>query len=290
MRLSALICGLIAFCITSSNAAEISLKDDLERSIVLKQEAQRIVTLAPFLTELVFAAGAGERVVGVSMYSDYPEEAKKLPQVSSAAGFDIERIAALGPDLVLVWRDAVRTEDIERITRFGTQVFVAQARRLGDVPRLLLLVGRLTGRNVDSLVLDYRGQLARLRRANLAKPPIRAFLEVWHRPLTTISGRHFMNEALEICGARNVFDDLEVVAPVVSWEQVYERNPDVIVGVGSAASLEEFRANWKPRATLAAVKSDHLVFVDPDTLQRPTTRTPQGVLQLCDALDRARLR
>jgi iron complex transport system substrate-binding protein len=290
LRSSALICGFIVFLATSSTAASISMRDDLDRPVELKQAAQRIVTLAPFLTELVFAAGAGERVVGVSAYSDYPPEAKRLPQVGTAAGFSIEGIAALAPDLVLVWRDSARPEDIERIGRFGAAVYVASARRLDDVPRLLKAIGELTGRDVAAVADDYERKLDGLRRAHAGKPRIAAFLEIWNRPLTTISGRHFINESLEICGAENVFKDLDGVAPLVSWEQVYARDPEVIVGAGSAANAEEFRANWRIRETLAAVKADRLVFVDADTIQRPTTRTLEGIATLCDRLDRVRPR
>jgi iron complex transport system substrate-binding protein len=282
------IIGVLA--LESAAAAEISLRDDLDRPIRLKQPARRIVTLAPFLTELVFAAGAGERVVGVSAYSDYPPEAQRLPQVSTAAGYSIERIAALEPDLVLAWRDSARPEDIERIGRFGAAVYVASARRLDDVARLLKAIGELTGREVEAVALDYRHKLDRLRRANAGKPRLAVFLEIWNRPLTTISGRHFINESLEICGAENVFKDLEGVAPLVSWEQVYARDPEVIVGAGSAANAEEFRVNWRIRDTLAAVKAGRLVFVEADTIQRPTTRTPEGIATLCDRLDRVRPR
>ena len=285
---SAFICVFTAFWITASTAAEISLRDDLERPVTLKEPAQRIVTLAPFLTELVYTAGAGERVVGVSAFSDYPPEAGKLPQVSTAAGFSIERIAALRPDLVLVWQDSVRPEDIERITRFGAAVFVAHARNLEDVPRLLRAIGRLTGRDVAAAIGDYERKLARLRRENAGRPRVSAFLEIWNRPLTTIAGRHFMNEALEICGATNVFKDLDGVAPVVSWEEVYQRDPAVIVGASSAANAEDFRANWRIRDTLSAVKADRLVFVDADRIQRLTARTPDGIAALCEGIERVR--
>jgi iron complex transport system substrate-binding protein len=290
LRSSAFICGFIALCITSSTAAEISVRDDLDRPIQLKQPARRIVTLAPFLTELVYAAGAGERVVGVSAYSDYPPEARKLPQVSSAAGVSVEQVAALKPDLVLAWRDGVRPEDVERIARLGAAVFVAQARSLDDVPRLLGAIGRLAGVDVAPVAAGYARSLERIRRDYAGKPKLAVFLEIWHRPLTTISGRHFMNEALEICGARNVFKDLDGVAPLVSWEQVYERDPEAIVGAGSAANAEEFAANWRGRGTLAAVKAKRLVFVEADTIQRPTTRTPDGVARLCEGLDGTRRR
>jgi iron complex transport system substrate-binding protein len=284
---SALI-GVLALCVTTSTAAAISLQDDLERKVEMKQAARRIVTLAPFLTELVFTAGAGERIVGVSAYSDYPAQARQLPQVSTAVGFDVERIAALAPDLVLVWQDSFRPEDIERITRFGAAVFVARARTLEDVPRLLRIIGALTGRDTAAAARDFDGRLARLRREYANRPRVSAFLEIWNRPLTTIAGRHFMNEALDICGASNVFKDLDSVAPVVSWEQVYARDPDVVVGASSAANAEEFRSNWRTRGTLAAVKANRLVFVDADRIQRLTARTPDGIAALCAAIDRVR--
>jgi iron complex transport system substrate-binding protein len=285
---SAFICVFTAFCITPSIAAEISLRDDLDRAIVLKQPAQRIVTLAPFLTELVYTAGAGERIVGVSAYSDYPPEAKKLPQVGTAVSLSIERIAALAPDLVLVWQDSARPEDVERITRLGAAVYVAHSRNFEDVPRNLAAIGELTGRDVRPAIADFEQRLAQLREDNAGKRKVTAFLEIWNRPLTTIAGRHFINEALEICGARNVFRELDGVAPVVSWEQVYLRDPQIVVGMSSAASAAQFRANWKARRTLSAVKGDRLVFVDADRIQRLTARTPDGIAALCAGIDRYR--
>ncbi|MBC8022003.1 MAG: cobalamin-binding protein [Burkholderiales bacterium] len=264
------------------------MTDDLGRKVEMKAPAKRIVTLAPFLTELVYSAGAGANLVGVSAYSDYPAEAKMLPRVATAVTLSIEPLVALRPDLVLAWRDTIRPEDIERLERFGIAVLVVQARRLDDVPRVLELIGRLAGRDVASVAHGYSGRLEGLRRAHAGQPPVKAFLEIWHRPLTTIAGEHWMNEALELCGGANVFRDLAGVAPLVSWEQVYARDPRVVVGAGSAASAAEFTANWKERATLAAVREGRLVFVDADTIQRPTLRLAEGVAQLCAGLDRVR--
>ncbi len=278
----------MASCITLSIAAPISLKDDLDRKVELKQPAQRIVTLAPSLTELVFSVGAGNRVVGVSAYSDYPQEAKRLPQVSTAASFSLESIAALKPDLVLAWRDSVRREDIERITAFGAAVFVAHSRNFEDVPRLLHAIGTLTATDGAAPAAEYQAKLAKVRRDYAGVPKLTALLEIWNRPLTTIAGRHFMNEALEVCGATNVFQDLAGVAPVVPWEEVYRRDPEIVVGASSAASPEEFRANWRERPALAAVKSGRLVFVDADRIQRLTARTPDGIAALCEAIARVR--
>ncbi len=280
----------MALCVTQSIAAEISLTDDLGRKVELNHPAQRIVTLAPFLTELVFSAGAGDRVVGVSAYSDYPPQAKALPQVASAAGNSVESIAALHPDLVLAWKDSIRGDDVERMARLGLRVYVAQARGLADVPRLLGVIGVLAGVDTRASAAAYDARLAKLRAEYAGRPEVSVFLEIWNHPLTTISGRHFMNEALAICRARNVFADLPGVAPEVSWEEVYARDPPVVVGVGSAATAAEFRAAWQAHPTLAAVKSGHLVFVDPDRLQRTTTRTPEAIAELCAALDAERAR
>ena len=290
LRLSAFICGSIAVCLASSAAAEIALKDDLGREVRLERPAQRIVTLAPFLTELAFSAGAGSRVVGVSAFSDYPPRARELPQVATAAGLSLEAIAALRPDLVLAWKDSVRPEEVERIARLGPAVFVAQGRTLSDVPRLRGAIGALTAGDTGAMAREYEAKLERLRRRYAARPSLRVFLEIWDRPLTTISGRHFMNEALSICHAENVFADLPGVAPEVSWEDLYARDPAVIVGIGSAPTAASFRANWRPHATLSAVRGGRLVFVPPDRLQRPTVRTPDGIAQLCEALDGQRPR
>jgi iron complex transport system substrate-binding protein len=269
-------------------AQPIVARDDLGRRVELARPAQRIVTLAPFLTELAFSAGAGPQVVGASAHSDFPAEARDLPQVATAAGLSIEGLAALHPDLVLAWQDSIRPEDVERLKPFGIAVFVAQARHLDDVPRLLEAIGRLAGRDAVDAAGDYRAALDALRRAHAGLRRIPVLLEIWHRPLTTIAGVHWMNEALELCGAANAFTDLPGVAPVVPWELLHARDPSIIVGAGSARDAREFAANWKPRAALAAVRERRLVFVDADTIQRPTLRLARGVRQLCEGLDRLR--
>jgi iron complex transport system substrate-binding protein len=276
--------GVLAFLTTEAIAAQITLTDDLGRKVELEAPARRIVTLAPFLTELAFSAGAGDRVAGVSAHSDYPPEARALPQVASAAGIALESLLAVEPDLVIAWRDSIRPEEIERIRKFGPAVFVAQARRLEDVPRLLAAIGRMAGSDAAPAIRDYRAALERARRFVAPGPRITVFLEIWHRPLTTIAGPHWINEALALCGAENVFRDLRGVAPQVSWETLYARDPPLIVGAGSASSAADFRANWKARPALSAVKSGRLVFVPADEIQRPTVRLAQGVARLCEGL------
>lgn len=268
--------------------AGVTAIDDLGRKVELEQPAQRIVALAPFLTELVFSAGAGERLVGVSAYSDHPPEARGLPQVATAASFSIEEVAALRPDLVLAWRDSVRPEDLRRLEQMGIPTFATRATRLDDAARLLEAVGALTARDVAAPAARYRERLRSLRARYAGRRAVPVFLEVWHNPLQTIGERHWISEALALCGARNAFADLPGVAPLVSWEELYRRDPPVVVGAGSRDGEARFRENWRPRDTLSAVRNDRLVFVDADTLQRPTLRLADGVTQLCEGIDRAR--
>jgi iron complex transport system substrate-binding protein len=284
---SAFICVYTAF-LPSVAAAALSLTDDAGRRVELKAPAQRIVSLAPFLTELAYSAGAGAQLVGVSAYSDYPPEARRLPQVASAMGPEIEPLAALRPDLVLAWQDSIRREDVDRIERLGIPVFVARARRLDDVPRLLEAIGTLAGRDVAGRAKEYRSTLANLDARYRSRPRVRVFVEVWHKPLTTIAGTHWINEALALCGGENVFGDLEAVAPVVSWEELYRRDPRLVLGAGSDGGEAAFRANWASRSSLAAVAAGRAVFVDADTLQRPTLRLANGVAAVCAALEKAR--
>lgn len=266
----------------------IALRDDAGREVRLEAPARRVVTLAPFLTEIAFEIGSGARLVAVSEHSDWPQAARALPQVGNAFTFSLERIAALHPDLVLVWKDSVRSGDIARLEELGARVFVVEARTLEDVPRALERVARLTGGDAASAVRDYRAKLDRLRVAHAGLAPMSVLLEIWHQPLTTVGGRHFMNEALALCGARNAFDDLPGVAPVVPWEEVYRRDPAAIVSVSEGMTREEFVASWRARPTLSAVKSQRLVFVAPDRLQRQSARLADGVGELCAALDRVR--
>jgi iron complex transport system substrate-binding protein len=294
MKLSAVYCRcallLASLCFLPPATAQMTVRDDLNRPILITKPAMRIVTLAPSLTELVFAAGVGERVIGVAEHSDFPPSVKRLPMVYTGPNFRMEQMAGLKPDLVIAYRDGLRREDIDTMTKFGTNVFVANARSLEDVPRLLYAIGVMTKVDVTDVVGAYEKKLDALRRANEYKPRISAFLEIWNRPLTTVSRSHFLGEALEICRAENVFDKLEGNAPKVTWQDVMERDPYVIIGASSAANGDEFRANWQMRRSIPAVSADRLIFIDSEAIQRPTVRTPDGIAQLCGELDKMRAR
>ena len=275
---------LAAFVAMQGHAA-VEVRDDLGRLVAALEGGKRIVTLSPFITEAAFAVGAGAEIVGVSEYSDYPEAAKKLPPVSGALGVSWEKLAALKPDLAFAWKDTLREGDLERYAQLRIPVFVLSGRRLNDVPRTLRAVAAMTGRSPPAAAMSFELRVAKVRAANSGKPRVGVLLEIQHRPLMTVAGEHFMNDALAVCGADNVFAALPGVAPEVSWEQVMARNPQAIVGAGAPENEKDFRDRWKDHPTLRAVKSGALVYVNGDHFYRPTVRLADGIESLCGKIN-----
>jgi iron complex transport system substrate-binding protein len=251
---------LVALLLVSSAVhAQLLVKDDTGRSLVVRQHFKRIVTLAPFLTEAAFAAGAGDLVVAVDGLSDYPREAAQRPRIATGAAFSIEAIAGFKPDLVLAWKDGIRTADVEALTGFGATVYLAQPRSLEDVPQLLTNIGALTGRNAQDAVTGFESRLQGLKRANANKPRLTVFIEIWSRPLTTVGGSSLLSEAVQVCRGENVFGMLPGSLPRVEFDEVAQANPYVILGVNSANNADEFQANWMSHYNITSVNSSRLM-------------------------------
>lgn len=284
----ALAAGVLLAAAALAARAEIALTDALGRRVTLAAPAGRIVTLAPSITEAAFAVGSGSRVVGASAWSDYPARAASLPVVSSAFAVDLEALARLSPDLVIAWKDSFRAADIPRLEALGARVVVVQSRTLAEIPRLLELTAALSGGDAGPARRAFESGLASLRARHAGKPRVRVFLEISHRPLMTVAGSHFMNEALEVCGAANVFGELAEVAPRVSWEELFARNPAAILGTGPEGGEAAFRQSWAGRAGLEAVRRGRLGYVASRALGRPSPRVVEGIEALCLAVDRVR--
>lgn len=264
-------------------AAALRLVDDAGYTLEFTRPPQRIISLTPHLTELLFAVGAGAQVVGADSASDYPEAARTLPRVGDYSRINFERILALKPDLVLVWVGGNRAADIHGLREMGLPVLHTQATRLDDVARLLRLIGQASGNAVagEKAAQAYSTRLAALQVRDGQKRPVSVFYQVWDRPLMTVGGGHWISDALVLCGARNVFADLRGLSPVVSREAVLSRAPELIVGGSDAPDV---RHSWQRFASLPAVKNDAFVQVDSDLLHRPTPRLIEGVAGLCVAV------
>ncbi|SRR5579871_12373 len=253
---------------------------------------QRLVTLAPHLTELVFAAGAGERLVGTLDTSDYPPAARQIPRIGDVGQLDAERLLALHPDLVIVWGDGSPAAQLDLMKRLGLPTLSLEQHRLADVADSLERLGTVFGteavaapaaaglrREVQALAAQYRGA----RR-------LKVFYQVWSTPLYTLGGRHVASEMLELCGASNLFADQAQAAFMVDEESVYARDPDAIALAGTEREAAEWRARWGARAPLRAVRDGAVFVLDPDLVNRMGPRIVAGARALCERLAEVRAR
>jgi len=270
--------------------AEVVVTDDAGRIVRLREPAKRIVSLAPHATELLFAAGAGARVVGVSAFSDYPQAARNLPLLSGGVRMDIERILALRPNLAVGWQSGNARADLEKLAAFGIPVFFAEPQRLDAVPDTLIRLGRLAGSDVaaQATAARYRKELSRLRVSYRDRRPVRVFFEIAMQPLMTLSQAHLASDVLALCGGRNVFAGSDLLAPEVSAEAVLLQDPDVILFSDELGTVEDVRDWWRERVALRAVRAKRVYSIPGELVLRQTPRVLQGAQHTCAALDTAR--
>lgn len=288
----AVLATLGALLPASPARAEIRITDDTGRSVVLARPAQRIVSLAPHLTELLFAAGAGKQVVGVVSYSDFPEAAKALPKVGGYTSVDLEAVAALKPDLVIAWKSGNRNAHLDRLTALGIPVYVNEPRHLDDVAHSLRALGQLAGTApaAEEAASHFAQRRDELRRRYAERPRVRMFYQIWNQPLMTINGTHLISDVIRLCGGDNVFAGLPQLAPHVGVEAVLAANPEVIVASGMGESRPEWLDQWKRWPALAANAAGNLFFIPPEIVQRHTPRILDGAQRLCEQLEEARAR
>ena len=279
--------GLVALVLLMSQAAfaAITLQDDTGRSITLAQPPQRIVSLAPHITELMYAVGASAQLVGADAGSDYPAAAKNLPRIGDYSRVNFERVAALKPDLIIGWRSGNRAADIYRLKQMGIPVLLTDAHPLSDVARLLRLMGQATGHvnASERAAKDFESRLIKLRARYASTPARRVFYQVWDQPLMTVGGHHWINDAISLCGGRNIFAELHGAAPRVSLESVLTRAPDIII---SGDDAPDRRSMWQRFPRLPAVQHRALIRMNADSLHRPTPRVLDGVETLCKEIAR----
>ena len=281
-----------ALALSSTAHADLSFKDDSGREVRLTSPARRIVTLAPHATEILYAAGAGDRLVGTVDYSDYPPAAQKVPRVGSYDRFDLEAISALKPDLVIAWESGNPAAPVEKMRALGLTVYASQPNRLEDIAGQLERFGQLAGSEAQArgAAEHFRQRLAKLRRDNADKPPVRVFYQIWKAPLMTVGGPQIISSAIQICGGENVFGQLGQMAPTVSVEAVLAADPEAIVATGMGDARPEWLDDWNKWTRMTAVKRGNLFHINPDLLQRHTPRILDGAAQLCADLDVARSR
>ena len=281
--------GLCAWLWLDPAQAAPTVIDDEGNTVTLAAPARRIVSLAPHATELLYAAGAGAALVGVSQYSDYPPAARKLASVGGASALDLEKIVTLKPDLVVAWRSGSSAAQIAKLRALAIPVFESEPRDFAGVASSLERLARLAGTEAagNAAAATFRARLAGLDSTYRNRPPVRVFYQVWRKPLMTLNDAHLVSAALRLCGGQNVFGALPQLTPTVSREAVLAQNPEVILSAGGAP---DELADWMRFPQLSAVARHNLFALDADLLTRPGPRIVDGAEQICRQLELARSR
>jgi iron complex transport system substrate-binding protein len=292
MAASRLFMAVLLALATVGAQAAVTVVDDAGRRVTVQQPARRVISMAPHATELLFAAGGGERVVGAMNYSDYPEAAKTIPLVGSNSVIDMERVLALKPDLVVVWHSGNTARQIAQIESTGVPVFHSEPRKLGQVADNIERLGQLLGTQATASAAAsvLRTRLAGLEARYGKRPPVTVFYQIWDQPLYTLNDAQIASDAIRLCGGRNVFGALNVVAPEVSIEAVLAADPEAIMAGKRHDPANPGLKLWQPYKSMTAVKRGNLLTVNGELLTRPGPRVVDGAEQLCAAFEAVRQR
>ncbi|SFV17576.1 cobalamin-binding protein [Pseudoduganella namucuonensis] len=283
-----ILCALAALLASQAAGAAITVRDDDGNQVTLQKPAQRVIAMAPHVTEMLFAAGGGDKIVGTVTYSDYPEAAKKLPRVGDNRQVDMERIASLKPDLIVIWMHGSSERQIDTLRKLGIPLFHSEPKKLADIPDNMQRLGQLLGTEAvaDKASAEWRDKLTALTAQYAKRPPVRVFYQVWDKPLYTLSGNHIISDVMRVCGGENVFASLKITAPVVDVEGVLREDPEAVF-----ATAEKNYGGvdlWRPYKNMKAVKHDNLFTLEGDLLNRSGPRLIQGTALLCEKLELAR--
>lgn len=306
MRLRGAVWAALIILAAAPLAAATTVTDDTGQRVTLPHQPERIISLAPGATEMLFAAGVGDRLVATVDFSDEPAAAKRVPRIGDVTAIDMERLVALRPDVVVVWPGGGNPAQIEKIARLGIPIYRQQVNRLADLPASLRRLGALNsnGSVAEQAASALTAELARIAReygggagAAAAKAagakaaevpaagaPPTVLLEVWNRPIYTVGGTQLMSDALTLCGVRNVFGDLRELGPIIDTEAVIARNPDIIVAAAPPGEGASWLAEWRRFGSLKAVKTGRLVAFEDPRLVRLGPSVVAAAEALCRAL------
>ncbi|HXF95090.1 MAG TPA: helical backbone metal receptor [Gemmatimonadales bacterium] len=266
-------------------AAAVSVTDDAGRVIRLAAPARRIVSLLPSFTELLFAIGAGDRLVGRTTWCDWPPRVRAVPSVGEGLPPNVEAVAARRPDLVVLYRAAPNAAAARRLEALGIPTLLLDLNRLSDLGPAARRLGTLTGRSAAADSVARR--LDSLAHAP-APPPRRSLaFVVWDNPPIVIGAGSYLDRLAALAGARNVFHDIAAASAQVSLETIAERDPDLVAIPSATGSVPEFtrRREWR---AIRAVREGRVLVLRGSLFGRPGPRAPEAVQQLARLLEGAR--
>lgn len=259
--------------------------------LVSKAEpAQRIITLSPHLVELLYALGAGDRIVGTVEHSDYPESALQIERIGNYSGIQIERIVALDPDLIVTWKGGSQAADLEKLASLKLPLFHSYPQNIADIGEELLALGKLTG--TEERAIDLANQLNNrykaIKQRYRNKTKVAVFYQLWHDPFRTLGPNSWISKMIDDCNGKNIFSDAVNDYPVVSMESIVVKNPEVIIIPGHSNNDSSQQTIWQPWPHIEAVKHGRIFALPGDLLHRFTPRALDGLERLCQAIDSAR--
>jgi len=271
-------------------APAIQVQDDRGRNVALEAPARRAVTLAPHATELAYAAGAGDFLVGTVRGSDYPPAARTLPVLGDGTQPDAERVAAARPDLLIAWQPGAAEPLARVMDKLGVPVFYSDPLTLAAIPGAVERMGVLFGTETvaKAAARGLRARLDALKTRYAGRRPVRVFVQAGLNPIYTLNDASIVSDALRLCGGVNVFGQASIVAPQVNLEGVLAARPEVVLA--GVAGPEDTRANlaaWQAMG-LPAARQGHVYGIDADALYRPGPRLIDAAESLCADLDRVR--
>ena len=289
-NVTALLTGSCLLLAATLAAAEVCVIDDKDREVCLAAPAERIVALSPGVTELLFAAGAGSRVVGTTSFSDYPAAARDVPRIGSYKRLDLEALLAAKPDLVVAWISGNPGAQVERLEAMGIPLFWSEQRNFDAIASSLARYGRLAGTETvaQAAAAEFRQGVAQLRARHADAAPVPVFYQIWEAPLMTVNGEHLISRAFDVCAARNIFAELPRLTPRIDVESVLDRDPEAILAGGMGEQNADWLDPWRAYPELRANARGNLFFVPPSSLQRPTPRILEGIRLICEHMETVR--
>ena len=267
-----------------------SVRDDSRELVTVATAECRIVSLAPGTTAMLYAAGAGHCLVGTIAHSDEPAEAAQVQIVGDAETLDFEQLIALRPTVVVVAVDVVQRVRIDRIRALKIPVYQVHVTRLADMADSVRRLGELAGTAPVAArkARDLRAELDSISRRYRGRAPLRVLYQIWDQPIYTIGGRHVITDALELCGATNIFADLQTAAPAVTREAAVLRDPDLIIVSAPPQSGAEWIAQWRRFPTMSAVRNGRVLAYSDERMDRMGPSVLAAAAGLCELVDRAR--
>jgi len=261
---------------------EVEVVDDIGKALRLEFPAGRIISLAPNITELVFAAGGGGRLVGVVAGSDYPPAARTIPAIGSYNRINLEKILALQPDLIIAWHKGNKAATVRNLKNLGLKVLLLKFTELEDIPRAIAKIGKLLGNTINAgkAAAEFTTRLIASKPVKFKKRP-RVFIQIWNRPLITLNHEDLYSKIVSFCGAENIFAKKNKVAPIVNLEEVIKIDPEIIILSSKEKSQHPWKVYWQRWQQLQAVRNNQIFFINPDLTNRASPRIIAGVKKVC---------